>query len=77
MTTKIHTTTSFCQTIERIVNTQKVSYLEAISNYSEENNLEASTVAKLLNTIIKSKLQLEASELNLINRGKKKAAKLF
>lgn len=76
MNSKIHTQTSFCQTIERIVFERKITYLEAIVEYTNENNLEPQTVSKLLNTIIKQKLEMEASDLNLIHRGKK-PAKLF
>jgi hypothetical protein len=76
MNSKIHTQSSFCQTIEKLVFERKITYLEAICEYINENNIEPSSASKLLNKNIKQKLEYEASSLNMINRGKK-PAKLF
>ena len=76
MNFKIHTQTTFCQSIEKIVSTKQISYLDAICEYMEDNQIEAKSIAKLINRNIKQKLEHEATSLNMINRGKK-PAKLF
>ena len=47
--------------------------MDAIVHYCQKNDIEIETGAKLVNTIIKSKLEAEASELNCL---KEKSAKL-
>lgn len=76
MTLKIHTQTTFSQEIEKIVRQTKVTYFEAVCDYITSNNIEPETVPRLLNVSIKQKIEAEATDLNLINRGKK-PAKLF
>jgi hypothetical protein len=76
MTLKIHTQTTFSQEIEKIVRQTKVTYFEAVCDYIANNNIEPETVPRLLNISIKQKIEAEATDLNLINRGKK-PAKLF
>jgi hypothetical protein len=76
MTLKIHTQTTFSQEIEKIVRQTKVTYFEAVCEYIASNNIEPETVPRLLNISIKQKIEAEATDLNLINRGKK-PAKLF
>lgn len=76
ITLKVHTQSSFSQAIEKIVREQRVSYFEAVCDYMSENNIEPETVPRLLNIQIKQKIEAEATDLNLINRGKKRA-KLF
>jgi len=76
MNSKIHSQATFCQSIEKIVGTKKISYLDAICEYMEDNHIEPKSIAKLINRNIKDKLEHEATSLNMINRGKK-TAKLF
>ena len=65
---------SFSAEIESIVRGGKnVTYMDAIVHYCQKNDIEIETGAKLVNTIIKSKLEAEASELNCL---KEKSAKL-
>ena len=67
-------TQTFSAEIENIVRKgRNVSYMDAIVHYCESNNIEIETGAKLVNTIIKKKLEAEASELNCL---KEKSAKL-
>jgi hypothetical protein len=73
MNAKIHNQTTFCQTIEKMVFERKITYLEAVTEYITENNIEANSASKLLNSNIKQKIEFEATQLNLINRGKKPA----
>jgi len=70
---KIHTQTTFSQEIEKLVREDKISYFEAVCNYMITNNIEPESVPRLLNINIKQKIEAEATDLNLINRGKKSA----
>jgi hypothetical protein len=76
MTLKIHTQSTFSQEIEKLVRQTKVTYFEAVCEYIAANNIEPETVPRLLNVSIKQKIEAEATDLNLINRGNK-PAKLF
>lgn len=70
---KLHTQTTFSKEIERIVREEKITYFEAICDYMSENNIEPETVPKLLTARIKEIIEVEATDLNLIHRGKKRA----
>lgn len=76
MTLKVHTQTTFSQEIEKIVRENKVTYFEAVCDYMATNNIEPESVPRLLNISIKQKIEAEAIDLNMLNRGKK-AAKLL
>lgn len=73
MSLKLHTQISFSKEIERIVRENKVTYFEAVCDYITSNNIEPETVPKLLTTRIKEIIEVEATDLNLINRGKKRS----
>jgi len=70
---KVHTQATFLKEIEKIVKDQKVSYFEAVCDYIKSNNIEPETVPKLLNSRLKQIIETEATSLNLINRGAKRA----
>jgi hypothetical protein len=70
---KLHTQSTFSKEIEKIVRDQKVTYFEAVCDYITTNNIEPETVPKLLTARIKEIIEAEATDLNLINRGKKRA----
>lgn len=72
MSLKLHTQTSFSREIEKIVREKKVSYLDAIFDYVKVCNIELESVPRLINQQLKSSLEKEATDLNLINRGQKK-----
>lgn len=61
--------------IEKIRSRSKahIEYIDAIIHYCEKNNLEIETVAKIIkkNPVLKSKLQDEAEELNIIEKTSK------
>jgi hypothetical protein len=59
-------------TIEEIVKKKKISYMDAILEYTNEIDGEIEGVAKMLNKSIKDKIEVEAQELNMF----KKSAKL-
>ena len=66
MTLNILTRTTFSVIIEKLVCEKKISYMDAIVHYCENNELEVESAAKLINTIIKSKIECEAQELNFL-----------
>lgn len=71
MSLRVHTQTTFSQEIEKIVRENKVTYFEAVCEYVTNNNIEPESVPRLLNITLKQKIEAEATDLNLINRGKK------
>jgi Phage late-transcription coactivator len=77
MTLRVHTQTTFSQEIERIVRENKITYFEAVCDYMALNNIEPETVPRLLNITIKKKIEAEATDLNLLNRGKRPAKLLL
>jgi|ETNmetMinimDraft_24_1059892.scaffolds.fasta_scaffold41272_2 hypothetical protein len=62
----VKSTKEFCGEIERYAKEYKLSYIEAILEYCEENDLEVETVSKLVSSNLKEKLQYEAENLNMI-----------
>jgi uncharacterized protein YllA (UPF0747 family) len=66
LTLNILTRTTFSVIIEKLVCEKKISYMDAIVHYCENNELEVESAAKLINTIIKSKIECEAQELNFL-----------
>jgi len=70
----IKTPSQFSMEIESIVKEKKISYLDAVLHYVETNNVEIESAASLIKSsqILKSKLMVDAEELNLV----KKTAKL-
>jgi len=59
--------------IEEVVKDKRIGYFDAVLWYCEQNEIEIETGAKLINTIIKKKIEAEASEMNCL---KEKSAKL-
>lgn len=66
-------TQTFSMKIEEVVKDKRLSYFDAVMWYCEQNEIELETGAKLINTIIKKKIEAECAELNLM---KEKTAKL-
>jgi len=54
--------------IEEIVKTKNISYMDAVIKYCDENDIDTSTVGNLINKSLKEKIQIEAENLNLIQR---------
>jgi|TARA_R110000796_G_scaffold32121_1_gene84426 hypothetical protein len=65
----VMTTAKFSETIERTVIDKRITYLDAVVWYCEKNGLEIDVAAKLLNTTIKGKLEVEAQDLNFLAKG--------
>ena len=54
--------------IEDIVKTKKISYMDAVLHYCENNDLDTGSINTLINKSLKEKLKLEAENLNLIQK---------
>lgn len=64
---EIMNTQTFSQEIEKIVQQGiGVSYMDAIVHFCEKNEIEIETGAKLINSVIKKRLEAEAAELNCL-----------
>ncbi len=56
------------ETIEEIVKNKKITYMDAILEYTNEIDGEIEGVAKMLNKSIKDKVEAEAQSLNMMNQ---------
>lgn len=52
--------------IERRVQGDSISYIEAVSEYCEEHDVDYDSIVNLLSGKIKHQIHLEASEFNLL-----------
>ena len=58
----------FAFTIEGMVKEKRISYMDAILKFCDENEIDPSSVGSLINKSLKEKIQLEAEKLNLIEK---------
>jgi len=58
----------FAQDIENIVKISKITYIDAIVTYCEENSIEIETVPKLIPKPLKEKIKYEATKLNFLKK---------
>lgn len=65
----VMTTAKFSTIIEKTVVEKRLSYLDAVVWWCEKNEMEIEIAAKLLNTTIKGKLEVEAQDLNFLEKG--------
>ena len=56
----------FNQEIEKFVKETGESYIDAVVHYAEKNEVEIETVSKMLNKVIRQKIESEASDLNFL-----------
>ena len=66
MVTKKEKPNTFSMHIEKIVKDNKISYMDAIVWYSTQKDMEPEAAAALLNKNIRSKLEVEARDLNFL-----------
>lgn len=59
--------------IEEVVKDKGITYFDAVLWYCEKHQIEIETGAKLINSIIKKKIEAEASQMNCL---REKSAKL-
>ena len=62
----IITPTKFGILIEGIVETKKITYIEACLEYCKEKELEPNSIARLVNKSLKQKIQMEAEQLHFL-----------
>jgi hypothetical protein len=60
--------TKFAEEIERIASNQKITYIDAIVFYCEENTIDLESVPKLISKPLKEKIKYEAMELNFLKK---------
>ena len=56
----------FNQEIEKFVKETGETYIDAVVHYPEKNEEEIETVSKMLNKVIRQKIESEASDLNFL-----------
>jgi hypothetical protein len=59
----------FQEEIERIVFTTDYNHMEAIVEYCNKTGMEIEVASSLVNNNLKSKIQFDAQELNLLPKG--------
>jgi hypothetical protein len=64
----IMTSQKFSLIIEDTVIQKRLSYMDAIVWWCEQNEMEIETAAKLLNGVIKEKIKVEAQDLNYLEK---------
>lgn len=60
----------FSKIIEEVVIEKRIPYMDAIVWYCEKNEMEVEVAAKLLNGVIKAKIEAEAIDLNFLSTPK-------
>ena len=58
----------FALIIEGIVKENRISYLDAVLHYCEDNDIDTASVGPLINKSLKEKIKAEAEKLNLVER---------
>ena len=61
----------FMENIENLVQKTKMSYIDAVMYYCEENKLEPETAGKMIGGKLKQCIQEEAEDLHLIPKTSK------
>ncbi len=59
------------ENIENLVQQTKMTYIDAVMHYCEENKLEPETAGKMIGGKLKQNIQEEAEDLHLIERTSK------
>ena len=66
MPLQTQTSNEFYQKINQLVDDTKLSYMDAILHYCDQNGMEPETAAQLVNTKLKAQIREEAEELNFL-----------
>ncbi len=61
----------FMENIESLVQKTRMSYIDAVMHYCDENKLEPETAGKMIGGKLKQNIQDEAENLHLIQRTSK------
>ena len=57
----------FSLTIEGVVKEKKISHMDAVVWYCDENGLDTCQVCSLISKSLKEKIEVEAVKLNMLN----------
>lgn len=70
MSTEVKTSSEFAREIEQLVKRHSLEYMDAVLHYCEKNEIEIESIAALVraNQTLKSKIQIEAEDLNFLPR---------
>ena len=68
---KMNNSMIFMENIESLVQKTKMSYIDAVMFYCEENKLEPETAGKMIGGKLKQNIQDEAENLHLIQKTSK------
>ena len=68
---KMNNSMVFMENIENLVQQTKMTYIDAVMHYCEENKLEPETAGKMVGGKLKQNVQDEAEDLHLIPRTSK------
>jgi len=68
---KMNNSMIFMENIENLVQKTKMTYIDAVMHYCEENKLEPETAGKMIGGKLKQNIQDEAEDLHLIERTSK------
>ena len=66
MPLQTQTSSEFYIKIQNLVNDTKLSYMDAILYYCEQNAMEPESIAQLVNGKLKAQIREEAEELNFL-----------
>ena len=66
MPLQTQTSSEFFTKITEIVNRTKLSYMDAILHYCDQNGMEPAPAAQLVNTKLKAQIREEAEVLNFL-----------
>jgi len=58
----------FSLIIEGIVKEKKITYMDAVISYCENNDIDPSSIGPLVNKSLKEKIKEEAEKLNLVEK---------
>jgi len=68
---KMNNSMIFMEKIESLVQQTRMTYIDAVMHYCEENKLEPETAGKMIGGKLKQNIQDEAEDLHLIERTSK------
>jgi len=66
MPLQIQSSNEFYIKIQELVEQTKLSYMDAVLNYCDQNRMEPETAAQLINGKLKAQIREEAEELNFL-----------
>ena len=66
MALQTQTSAEFYTKIVKLVQDTKLSYMDAVLHYCDQNNMEPETAAQLVNTKLKAQIREEAEVLNFL-----------